>query len=263
MSVSSTLQLLSALVLTAGAGFVGWVVADTFVPAGSRLEPARPRPSRSPSVALGAGVRRVFRLPPAVPPDQLLGRSAFVCPLVLLHPALPVLALVVVWTSPLIARRRADRARRQAENDAVPEVAAVLALAVRSGSNVQNGIDVVAQRVPGIGGESFAKMSRQLAAGALLADVLADLPQHLGEAARPLSRAIGAGVSSGGELVPALDRVARELRERQHQQRLEAAQRLPVLLLFPLVTCILPAFALLTVIPLLVSSIAQLFGGDL
>ena len=37
-----------------------------------------------------------------------------------------------------------------------------------------------------------------------------------------------------------------------------AARRLPVLLLFPLVLCVLPAFVLLTVVPLLASSLHDL-----
>jgi hypothetical protein len=36
------------------------------------------------------------------------------------------------------------------------------------------------------------------------------------------------------------------------------ARRLPVKLLFPLVLCTLPAFALLTVVPLLVGSLREL-----
>ena len=38
----------------------------------------------------------------------------------------------------------------------------------------------------------------------------------------------------------------------------EAARRLPVQLLFPLVLCVLPAFVLLAVVPLLLAAVPQL-----
>ena len=45
----------------------------------------------------------------------------------------------------------------------------------------------------------------------------------------------------------------------QRRRRAEvAARKLPVKLLFPLVLCILPAFALLTVVPVIVSSLRAL-----
>ena len=62
----------------------------------------------------------------------------------------------------------------------------------------------------------------------------------------------------GVPLLPALERTSLELRlDRRRAAELEA-RRVPVRLLAPLVTCVLPAFALLTVVPLLAASLDAL-----
>ncbi|MDP9387533.1 MAG: hypothetical protein M3Q48_06280, partial [Actinomycetota bacterium] len=58
--------------------------------------------------------------------------------------------------------------------------------------------------------------------------------------------------------VPALERLAAEVRRQRLRQAEEAARRVPVLLLFPLVLCVLPAFALLTVAPLIAGALREL-----
>jgi pilus assembly protein TadC len=55
-----------------------------------------------------------------------------------------------------------------------------------------------------------------------------------------------------------LDRVSVDCRLRRRRAAEEAARRLPVTLLFPLVLTTLPAFALLTIVPLLVGSFSSL-----
>ncbi len=62
----------------------------------------------------------------------------------------------------------------------------------------------------------------------------------------------------GDPLVPVLDRLSVEARMVRRRQAEEAARRLPVQLLFPLVLCVLPAFVLLAVVPLLLAAVPQL-----
>ena len=59
-------------------------------------------------------------------------------------------------------------------------------------------------------------------------------------------------------LVPGLERAGLELRLARRRRAEEAARRLPVRLLAPLLTCVLPAFVLLTVVPLLVAALRSL-----
>jgi pilus assembly protein TadC len=80
----------------------------------------------------------------------------------------------------------------------------------------------------------------------------------VGPAARPLLDALLQHDRYGTPLLPALERVAIEARARRRRRAEEAARRLPVVLLFPLVLTTLPAFVLLTVVPLLAGSLGSL-----
>ena len=70
--------------------------------------------------------------------------------------------------------------------------------------------------------------------------------------------ALTAAEIDGVPLQPALQRASDEAHRRRRVRAEEAARRMPVLMLFPLVFCILPAFCLLTVVPLLAGSVADL-----
>jgi tight adherence protein C len=52
--------------------------------------------------------------------------------------------------------------------------------------------------------------------------------------------------------------LATDVRADRRRRAEEAARRVPVKLLFPLVLCVLPAFALLTVAPLLAGALGSL-----
>ena len=62
----------------------------------------------------------------------------------------------------------------------------------------------------------------------------------------------------GTPVVPALERAAIEIRLAQRRALEERARKLPVQLLFPLVFCCLPAFALLTVAPFVLTVVGDL-----
>ena len=79
-----------------------------------------------------------------------------------------------------------------------------------------------------------------------------------GEAARPLTAALVASERYGAPVVAGLERLAAEVRRDRRRRAEEAARRVPVKLLFPLVTCTLPAFALLTVAPLIAGTLGSL-----
>ncbi len=246
------------IVLLAGAVFV---VAQTV--------PAQPVRSlgvgvfeRLPAMArFGASLRRwVGVAPGTAEQNQLWGASAAMFGSAVIHPGVPIIGLGVIWGRHIARVRRRRITKQQQGWESAPEAAHVMALAVRSGANVYQAIHVVALRVPNVGGETFSEISRRLTMGVLLDQALDELTLRLGDAGEPLARVVRRCVATGAELAPALDRVAIELRSQLHQRQLESARRLPVLLLFPLVTCTLPAFALLTVVPLLVSSLAQLSG---
>ncbi|MDQ3758189.1 MAG: type II secretion system F family protein [Actinomycetota bacterium] len=91
-----------------------------------------------------------------------------------------------------------------------------------------------------------------------LADALDELPLRAGEPTRALAASLAGCVRYGTPLAPTLAALSVEARDAERRRMEQAARRVPVLLLFPLVLCILPAFALLTVAPLLADAVAAL-----
>ena len=95
-------------------------------------------------------------------------------------------------------------------------------------------------------------------AGRARADALGDQLAPLGERAHALADVLRDHLRYGVPLLPALERTSLELRLDRRRAAEVEARRVPVRLLFPLVTCVLPAFALLTVVPLLAASLDAL-----
>lgn len=143
----------------------------------------------------------------------------------------------------------------------MPDVIDLFAVAVAAGLNTRLALRAVAERAPpGELAEALLGVERQVATtGARLADTIDRLPDDLGsEAVRPLVSAITDAERYGAALGPTLDRLADDARRTRQRRAEEAARRIPVKLLFPLVTCILPAFGLLTVAPLIAGGLRAL-----
>jgi hypothetical protein len=161
-------------------------------------------------------------------------------------------------------RRPRHRRRKHVEAaiaDAVPDVIDLFAVAVAAGLNTRLALRAVADRAPrGDLTDALAGVERDLiATGARLADTIERLPEQLGtEAVRPLVTAVTDAERYGAALGPTLDRLAADARRSRQRRAEEAARRVPVKLLFPLVTCILPAFGLLTVAPLIAGGLRAL-----
>ena len=64
----------------------------------------------------------------------------------------------------------------------------------------------------------------------------------------------------GLPLAPALDRLAADARTTRRRLGEAAARRLPVRLIFPLVTCTLPSFVLLAIAPAVLGALSTLRG---
>jgi Flp pilus assembly protein TadB len=172
----------------------------------------------------------------------------------------PVLALVpVLWVTvaPALAARRARAAHEARLLDQIPDVVDLLALTTVAGLPAGAAIVAIGDRPGGPLGEAMARAAGRLGRGASTADAL-DALRAVGPAARPLLDALLQHDRYGIPLLPALERVAIEARARRRRCAEEAARRLPVVLLFPLVLTTLPAFVLLTVVPLLAGSLGSL-----
>ena len=87
-----------------------------------------------------------------------------------------------------------------------------------------------------------------------LDETLEEFATTSGPRARAFAAAVTGSLRTGIPLAPELERLGRELRE-DHRRRLEGkVRRLPVLLLFPLVLCVLPALGLVAIVPVLVAA---------
>jgi len=173
----------------------------------------------------------------------------------------PVVGLLVLGAAsawPRIVARRAATGHRLAVVDALPEAADLLALAVAGGLTVTAALATAGRWTPGPVGEALRRATEEIAMGRPAADAIDDLATGLGAPGRALVGVLLASERYGVPLGEGLDRVAREARLERRRRAEERARRLPVLLLFPLVLCVLPAFGLLTVVPLLVGSLPDL-----
>ena len=160
-----------------------------------------------------------------------------------------------------LARHRQATHRRSAVEAAAPDLVDLFAVAVASGLNVRLAAIAVSDRAPpGPLRDELCTVTDEVAAGARLADALERLPDRIpgSETVRSLVAALVDAERYGTALGPTLDRLAAEARRARHRRAEEAARRIPVQLLFPLVTCILPAFGLLTVAPLIAGGLRAL-----
>ncbi|MPY93912.1 MAG: hypothetical protein GEV08_12855, partial [Acidimicrobiia bacterium] len=148
-------------------------------------------------------------------------------------------------------QRSAERAGLVGE---LAEALPLLQLAVAGGLTVRAAVAAVVPWLDGTLGRELAHALDSARDGAL-ADEVVRAGDRVGAAARPLASALAAADRYGAPLRAPLDQLAIDARLAARRLAEEEARRVPVRLLFPLVAGVLPAFVLLTVVPLLVSSL--------
>ena len=255
--------------------FLGWFGAALGLgwrhrPSPARLRALAPSPPPAGRSTLGpqvaAALTRVGcavlrRLARPAPPEagRRLGTALAVGAMTL--PVLPIAAIpagVMTWALPAVAARRRHRRHLAAIAADLPDVVDLLVLAVGAGLTVRLAVAAVARRSPGPLGAELALAGQEADLGRRLADALDDVPHRAGEATRPLVAALVASERYGAPLAAGLERLAAEVRADRRRRAEEAARKVPVKLLFPLVSCTLPAFGLLTVAPLIASAVRSL-----
>jgi len=206
----------------------------------------------------GGMVRRAAGRPADAERDRRLGSALAVGALVVLvAPVLAVPSLVAVYAG-AGARARSLEVRRRARlgRDA-PDLVELFRLAVGAGLTVGQAVAAVAVRAPSSWAAPLGDVVARVAVGQRLADAIEELGA-VDESGRPLSAALVAAERYGVPVGVTLDRLAHDARQQRRRRAEEVARRLPVQMLFPLVLCVLPAFALLTVVPLVVTAVGGL-----
>jgi tight adherence protein C len=174
---------------------------------------------------------------------------------------LPIVAPVVAIGSVAFHAVRARRSKRVRLSLLVADLAEVVdlfVLAVGAGLTVPLAIVAVGERATGPLGAELRRALDEVARGRRLTDALDDVPGRTCDAVRPLIAALVASERYGAPVALGLERLSVEVRHEARRRAEAAARRVPVKLLFPLVSCSLPAFALLTVAPLIAGTLGSL-----
>ncbi len=198
--------------------------------------------------------------------DRTLGLFVLLCGVfAVIQPVFVVVSVVLVGVVQLVAprvhaRRAADR-KREAVERALPLLLDLLRSGVASGISTRTILSSlqVGTRVDDLStfDDSLGSLRGSLRSGVGFVDALRVLNDE-GPAVVGLVAALAATEHYGVSISPTLDALAADARL-VHRRRIEMkARRLPVLLLFPLVVFILPAFLVLTVAPLLFSGLSSI-----
>jgi len=182
------------------------------------------------------------------------GAGAFV---VLGGPLAPVAAVgaaVAVWV--VIARAEpADLRHRRAElRRDLPHLVELFAATLRSGAAPGDGVAIAAAALPGAAADRLVPVAARLALGLDPGQVWSELAAdpELGRLGRALHRAH----TSGAPVVAAVERLTDDLAARARADAEERARTVGVKAALPLGLCLLPAFLLIGIVPLVVALLA-------
>lgn len=219
---------------------------------------ARPRVARLELHPSGAGLHRRPRSTGVRRSGAVLLVGAGCGALVLVGPAVWLVLVAVSAVLRLEGVRRVRQRHRRASDAAFPDLVDLFRIAAAAGHPVHRCLELVAARAPHPVRPSLVAALGRVERGIPLAEVLPELGSGLGGSGPVLTDALAAALRTGAPLGPVLDRVVEVARDRRARAAQTAARRLPVTMLFPLVCCVLPAFGLLGVVPLLAGSLGSL-----
>ena len=173
---------------------------------------------------------------------------------------LPLGAAVAAAVPAILRWRRARTARRaqQRRAEELRGVVALLELSLSSGVSLRRGF---AEVVPWSVGELHDALSGALVdaeSEGSLADRLDELASGRCPELRGLCRIVAAAERDGAPAGTGLATLAAELRSAHRHELEQRARRLPVTLLLPLIVGVLPAFVLLSIVPMLATALANL-----
>lgn len=158
----------------------------------------------------------------------------------------------------LVMARRAAK-RRDSVAFALPDAVDLLAVCSHAGLNLALSLRRVAGRTNGVLGEELRRTLEEIELGVPRQAALRSLAERNPHGdLEALVSVLENAERFGNQVSGSLETFAAEVRERRKRSAEEQARKAPVKILFPLVFFILPAFILLSVVPLLLSSFASL-----
>ena len=151
-------------------------------------------------------------------------------------------------------RRRRDRREDALLRRELPVVIDLIGVAVSAGCTPFHAVEHAARYGPIRTAAALHDLMRECAGGRSFDDSLRDLGASR-TTLRPLADALRTSARLGPPAAPALRRLATEVRADVRRRAEARARTVPVRLCFPLVACVLPAFALLTVVPVVLTGL--------
>lgn len=172
--------------------------------------------------------------------------------------ALPAGALAAtgVWVWAGRAEPASVRRWRTAVERDLPAVVQLLAVALECGCDVPDALRIVSSALPGPSARLLDAVHAGLSLGVAPAEAWRPALQTPGLA--PLGRAMVRAQRSGASVTHEVSRLADDLERRAHQRVEERARAVGVRAALPLCLCLLPAFLLVGVVPLVVSLLCSL-----
>ena len=159
--------------------------------------------------------------------------------------------LVIERSEPAQLRSEREQARRD-----LPHVVGLLADALRAGQPPVEALGVVAGALPGPAAVRLAEVVPRLRLGVDPVQVWADLAAD--PALGPLGRALARAHRTGSPVVPAIERLATELARSDRAEVEDRARAVGVKAAVPLGLCLLPAFVLIGIVPVVAGLLTTL-----
>ena len=159
--------------------------------------------------------------------------------------------LVIERSEPAQLRNGRELARRD-----LPHVVGLLADALRAGQPPAEALGVVAGALPGPAAVRLAEVVPRLRLGVDPVQVWTDLAAD--PALGPLGRALARAHRTGSPVVPAVERLATELSRSARAEVEDRARAVGVKAAVPLGLCLLPAFVLLGIVPVVAGLLTTL-----
>ncbi len=160
------------------------------------------------------------------------------------------------WTSraePAGVRRERERARAE-----LPHLVLLLGAALSAGAAPGPALELVCRALPGAAADRLGPVTARLALGADPARVWAGLSKdpELG----PLGRCLSRAQATGAPVAEAITHLGRELAMERRAQSQDRARTVGVRAALPLGVCLLPAFLLLGIVPVVAGLAGRLLA---
>jgi Flp pilus assembly protein TadB len=162
----------------------------------------------------------------------------------------------VVWTLVGRAEPRDVRRDRELARQQLPHVVLLLAAVLRGGGSVAQALGQISRALPGPATAALRLAEGRLRVGAPADEVWADLAGD--PALGSLGRALARSEASGASVADTVARLSEDLGRHHRAEVEDLARSVGVKAAVPLGVCLLPAFLLVGIVPVVVASLAAL-----